>query len=308
MNAPEETVSLDYGGRPSALPYMLRGILPVRRRFRLSPPISARWRGHRPDPGQLAALLGITGLAPGSSTLPLLYPHIFGFRLSMAILTHPSFPVPIWSVLQTRNRFLEHRPIGAGESLDFETRVRPGRAVPKGAEFDLHTTVHADGRLAWESLVTFFVRGRCGDPDPEAPIHRAPAEAGPPIAEWTMRKTGNWSLGRFTGDYNGIHFWDGYARRFGFRGALYHPPRVLGECLARLPSLESDQGARRLDAWIKGPVHHGSSVRLHASRKPGDCVFALFAGDERPGLVGRLWVAEGGQRSLEEYQGAGHGI
>ncbi len=101
-------------------------------------------------------------------------------------------------------------------------------------------------------------------------------------------------FGRFTGDYNGIHLWDWYARRMGFRRALYHPPRVLGQCLAHLPSpgLRPSSSAlagevhRRLDAWLKGPVAHGATVRLHASALTG--VFALFAGDERPSIVGRL--------------------
>lgn len=281
-------ICLDFRRRPSALPYMARGMVPVRRRFSLAPQISARWPGHRADRRQLADYLRITGLAPSGTALPLLYPHTFGFRLSMAILTHPAFPVPIWGVLQTRNRFVQYRSIDVAECLDFEVRVRQGRAVPKGAEFDLHTSVSGAGRLAWESLVTFFTRGRFGEPDIAAPASRPPADTGPLIAGWTMADAGNWPFGRFTGDYNGIHFWDGYARRFGFRRALYHPPRVLGECLARLPPFADDAGGISLDAWLKGPVSHGADVRLHAAVGAREVTFALFAGDERPGIVGRL--------------------
>jgi len=283
-----DEVCFEFRRRPSALPYMARGMLPVRRRFSLSPQIRARWPGHRAEPGQLADYLRITGLTPSGTALPLLYPHTFGFRLSMAILTHPAFPVRIWGVLQTRNRFLQQRSIDIAECLDFEVHVRQGRAVPKGAEFDLHTSVRVAGRLAWESLVTFFTRGRFGEPDIAAPASRPPADAGALIAGWTMADAGNWPFGRFTGDYNGIHFWDGYARRFGFRRALYHPPRVLGECLARLPPLDDDVGAISLDAWIKGPVYHGADVLLHAGNDAGEVPFALFAGDDRPAIVGCL--------------------
>lgn len=288
----EQAVDLDYSRRPSALPYMVRGMLPVTRHVTLTPRIGARWRGHRVDRDALAAFLRIAGLPNGGRTLPLLYPHAFGFRLAMAVLTHPAFPVPIWGVLQTRNHLVQHRPIAVEESLDFETRVHQGRAVPKGAEFDLHTTVHVDGDLAWESIVTFFARGRFGEPGPAPPLARAPSASGTPIAEWTMSDTAHWSFGRFTGDYNGIHLWDWYARRFGFRSGLYHPPRVLGECLARLPLRETRAGPSRLDAWLKGPVPHGARVRLHAATTTTEARFALFAGDERPCIVGRLATGE----------------
>jgi hypothetical protein len=188
---------------------------------------------------------------------------------------------------------LQHRPIAVDERLDFETRVMHGRAVAKGAEFDLHTTVHSEGALAWESVVTFFTRGGFGEPGPLSPFARAPEEAGPQVAEWTMTNSGHWTFGRLTGDYNGIHLWDWYARRFGFRCALYHPPRVLGECLARLVGADSAHGQvgrLRLDAWLKGPVPHAATVRLHATTAAGTCTFALFSGDARPSIVGRLAV------------------
>jgi acyl dehydratase len=307
---PAEGVELVYARRPSALPYMLRAVRPVRRRLDLEPPICARWRSHHVNERDLAAYRQIAPSPQPSpadtgegrragETLPLLYPHTFGFRLAMAILTHPRFPVPIWGVLQTRNHIVQHVPIATDASLDFETRVLPGRVVPKGAEFDLRTTVHVAGALAWESIVTFFTRGRFGEPDAPSPYTRSPTEFGDEIAAWTMADTDHVRFGRFTGDYNGIHLWDWYARRMGFRRALYHPSRVLGQCLAKLPSpglrptSPATAGEVKLDAWIKGPVPHGARVRLHAATAAAVTTFALFADDEaRPAFVGRLTATE----------------
>ncbi|HET7202398.1 MAG TPA: hypothetical protein VFI92_03435, partial [Steroidobacteraceae bacterium] len=118
-------------------------------------------------------------------------------------------------------------------------------------------------------------------------------EFGPEIARWTMADGDHVRFGRFTGDYNGIHMWDGYARRMGFRRALYHPPRVLGQCLAHLPRPRTNSGdgfPLRLDAWLKGPVLHRARVRLHAACTPAASTFALFAEDERPSVVGRLYT------------------
>lgn len=280
-------VSLDFDHRPSALPYMLRAMAPVARRIDLAPQIVARWHGHVADRAELAAFRRITGLSADPGHLPLLYPHTFGFRLPMAVLTHPSFPVPIWGVLQTRNHLVQHRRIAIDERLDFETRVLRGRAVAKGAEFDLHTTVHTCSELVWESQLTFFTRGRFGEPGQPSPAARSPGVTGPVVAEWVMRNADHVRFGGFTGDYNGIHLWNWYARRFGFPRALYHPPRVLGECLARLGEPAGPAGPVQLDAWLKGPVPHGAKVRLQADRSSGATSFALLGSGERPCIIGR---------------------
>jgi hypothetical protein len=127
----------------------------------------------------------------------------------MAVLTHPAFPVPIWRVLQVRNRLEQFEPIAPDAALDFETRVLNGRAIAKGAEFDLHTTVHVAGRIAWQSDVTFFTRGQFGAPTlPTVAPTVAPTDFGNRVAEWSMSDTDHRRFGRFTGDYNGIHLWD----------------------------------------------------------------------------------------------------
>lgn len=284
-----KAVRLSFARRPSAVPYMLRGMLPVRRDADLHSCIVASWRGHRADAAELRAFLEITGL-PQGPVLPILYPHVFGFRLVMAVLTHTAFPVPIWGVLQTRNRLEQHRAIPTTAGMDFEVRVRDGRPVAKGAEFDLHTTVTVGGELAWESLLTFFARGRFGEPQPAAESAPVPEEHGSPIARWTPADDHHRAFGRFTGDYNGIHFWDAYARRFGFARALYHPPRVLGECLARLPRVV-DGERQRLDVWLKGPVPHRTPVTLLAAPAGDPGAFALFVEAGRPCIVGRLQAA-----------------
>ena len=285
-------VELSFRRRPSSLRYMLRAMMPVRRELTLNPQFVATWRHHRVDRPALASFLAITGL-PDGPDLPLLYPHVFGFRLAMAVLTHPAFPVPIWGVLQTRNALVQHSAIPVESAMDIEARVLAGRATAKGAEFDLGTTVHVGSALAWESVVTFFARGRFGAPGSESPITRSPTEFGSVAAEWTPRNAGHWRVGGFTGDYNGIHLWDAYARRLGFPRALFHPPRVLGECLSRLPGAPLRGGPQRLDAWLKGPVPHGTPVRLRATRGTNPTTFALFAESDRPCIVGRLQHIDG---------------
>ena len=95
------------------------------------PAIGARWR-HSVNPGELARFLALSGL-PGEQTLPLLYPHTIGFPLHMAILTQPAFPLPIWRMLQVRNRILPAPAAGAGMQHWTLPSGSPARVLDKGA-------------------------------------------------------------------------------------------------------------------------------------------------------------------------------
>jgi hypothetical protein len=153
---------------------MLRALLPSSGLDRAGgyPPIRAVWRRYRVDARHLAALLDLTGLR-GDEDLPMLAPHVFGFPLQMVILTHRAFPLPIWRALQIRNHLLQHRAIPRDAELDLETRLARLRVLDKGAEVDLHTEVRSGDHLVWESLNTFYYRGRFGEADePEREVAR----------------------------------------------------------------------------------------------------------------------------------------
>ena len=286
-----ERVCLEFSHKPSEVLYMLGAFWPSRGLSDSRPTtgFSARWTGHRLNPEKVAQLNLLLGL-PSDAGVSILHPHVFGFPLHMSILTHRRFPVPIWRVLQTRNTLLQHRSIAANAALDFDLRVTAQRILERGAEFDLCTEVRVEGTLVWESLVTFFTPGRFGKPEDPSPLAPSPRVQGEVMSSWRMPEAGAFRVGRFTGDHNGIHLSDRYARAFGFRRALYHPPVVLGHCLARLASFGSGP-VNRLDAWLKGPVYRGAVVTLVAEPavSGGPLVFALSVeSDARPALVGRM--------------------
>jgi len=281
-------LQLEFRERPSIAAYMLRAFYPSLglRKANVFPPISARWIGHRVDRPQFESFLELTGLRAGPG-LPMLYPHVFGFPLQMVILTHPRFPMPIWGALQIRNHLLQHRTIAENAVIDIHTRVADQRILDKGAEVDLHTTVHAHGELAWESLNTFYYRGRFGKSTKPSALAVAPNAGETVIATWRSPSAIGLRFGGFTGDYNGIHCWDGYARIFGFRRAFHHPQCVLAQCMAHLPAPAPNE-PQRLDAWLKGPVHYDSELQLRAAVSENGATFAVVADrEQRPAIVGR---------------------
>lgn len=284
-----QDIQLDFRARPSALAFMARAVRPSPGLKKSGvPAISARWR-HRVDADESKRFHALSGL-PEGETLPLLYPHTIGFPLHMTILTQPAFPLPIWRMLQIRNRIVQHAPLPRDAELDITVSIAGHRILEKGAEFDMHTTVRVGEAVVWESLNTFYARGRFGAPTadsiPEA-LKVSPCDT----AQWRMPAGGGWHYGGLSGDYNPLHLWSGYARKHGFARAFLHPQRVLGQCLAKLPPLASALPLT-LDAWLKGPVFYGEPVSMHREAVPGGTAFALHVNeDRRPAIVGRLYGA-----------------
>jgi acyl dehydratase len=290
-----EALRIELRRRPSTVGNMARALYPSAGLAKAGrfPSIVVSWAQHRVDRRHLDTFVGLTGLG-ASGHLPLLFPHVVSFPLQMTILTHPMFPVPIWGALQIRNHLLQHRKIATGEVLDLETRVAGQRFLEKGAEVDLYSTVRSGADVVWESLNTFYYRGRFGPPGDASPLARSPEGAGEVHARWQMPSGTGRRFGGLTGDYNGIHLWSWYARLFGFEGAFIHPQLSLGLCMAHLAGREEPE-SQCLNAWLKGPVYYGSAVTLRATVSERDSVFALLADeDERPRVVGRLGLANTG--------------
>jgi hypothetical protein len=276
---------------PSAAAFMARALvlspgLPKDGSF---PRIVQRWTGLRIDPQHVAAFCAATGLRE-TDPISVLYPHVLGFRLQMALLTHPAYPLPIWGALQIRNRLVRHRHINPGETLDLETSNGEHRLLEKGVEIDLVSRLSRGTECCWESVITFFYRGRFGSGESVAPGASAPDLAGVGVVDrFRMPIRGGWAFGKLTGDYNGIHNWAWYARRLGFRSAFLHPQRTTGMCLARLQDPES--AAQSLQLRIKGPVFYGTQVVLSAEPVDRGTRFGLsLEGDARAALVGQ-WEA-----------------
>lgn len=253
------------------------------------PRIEVEWNGWRLEPAQLDAFRRSTGLGADEG-MPLLFPHVAGFRLQMALLTHPAYPLPVWTVLQVRNRLVRHVHVDPGEKLDLRTCVGEQRIVERGIEVDLISRAMRGPACCWEGRTTFFHRGRFGQADPAGHTVALPdLSRAAPVARFGMPARSGWGFGRLTGDYNGIHCWNWYARRLGFRGAFAHSQRVAGMCLARLPAPGTQ--AQTLDLWIKGPVFYGAEVVLNAANVQDGLGFGLsLQGDSRSALIGH-WRA-----------------
>jgi hypothetical protein len=206
----------------------------------------------------------------------------------MVLLTHPTFPLPVWRALQVRNSLRLLRETD-GEEPVLEAWVAGQRVLEKGVEVDLRSSLKSRGGPLWESVNTFYYRGsfpRAGDV-PVSP-GRPPSADGQVGATWEAPRGVGLRTARLTGDYNPVHWSGVYATRLGFaRGPFLHPQVAIAQCLAHLAA-PLREPPLRLDTWIRGQVYAGLQVALRTSSGPGGSVFELRCGTEaRPALVGR---------------------
>lgn len=279
-------IRLEYRTKPSLLGFMSNALRPSRRATRDAPlpDIQARWRGQRASRQELADFFHLSGLPPGDA-LSILYPHTVSFPMLMAVLSHPAFPLPIWTVLQVRNRLTQHEPIEPDAVLDFVVRTGARRVLEKGLEMDLLVSAECDGRRVWEAVDTFYARGRFGAAQGEP--YPSPGVSGAAATEWRMPSQGRWRYSRLSGDMNPLHMSNGYARRFGYACAFAHPQRAIGQCLGHLGAVQ--HASMQLETWIKGPVFYDARVSLRRESRQDEQLFALHVdGEARPAIVGRV--------------------
>lgn len=283
----------------SPLPFYLRGLLTPRTGLNQGdklPAISAELRGYTVRREHLDRLISLCSLK-NRETVPLIYPFTIIFPLHMSIVTHKEFPFCYLKMLQVRNHLIQFRQIRLTEEMDIFCQIVAQRTLEKGLEIDIHSVARSEGEPVWESLHTYFFRGRFGDtvePSPLSRFHPLPENSSE--AAWEMPVGGGFRFGLITGDYNGIHYFPPYARLFGFRRDFMHSQRVLAQCLDRLPQWK-DTYPIRLDAALKGSVYYKSPVRMRSCIDHKSCRFDLFCSTEpRPCITGAL-------KSLENNTG-----
>ncbi len=218
-----------FASRPATLRFMPKALWPSPgwRAERGCPDSQFIWQDYRISSRTMARLRDFAGAGEFNhdDALLLLAPHITGFRLTMALLTHPRWPLAIWRALQFRNRLRLLGPLLLDEPSELSVQACAWRVHAKGLEVDLHTRLQQRGAVVWDSIVTVYYRGRFGAPLSHGEAHGAPSTSptldpsAPPVAQWHIDNGRRWEFCRLTGDYNPMHLNARYAHRMGFGGA-----------------------------------------------------------------------------------------
>lgn len=218
----------------------------------------------RPDPDKVAAYREVCGF-PTDESLPLTYPHILGFPLSLELMTGRSFPMPVLGMVHVTNTITVHRPVPADTALTVRVRAEGPYPHRRGSEVDLITEVLDDDAPLWHETSTYLSKGSKlageGDPRPAVQWPDPPANA-------KLREAGiDGNIGRryaaVSGDRNPIHLHSLTARAFGFKRAIAHGMWTLANSLAVVGI--AAEPPYRVSAAFRKPVLLPASVQLRSA-------------------------------------------
>lgn len=232
--------------------------------------------------GDLDAYRRVCGFA-AADPIPPTWPAVAARGLQVAVMTHPSFPLPILGIVHVHQHLSWTRPIGAAEVLSARCRVEGHRVVKAGGEFDLVTEVSAGGEPVWSAVTTILSRAIRGDGE-RRPRPQAPSFLPTRSTWWALGADQGRRYARVSGDWNPIHLHPWTARPFGFKRPIVHGWWLLARALAELD--EEVPAAGRLDARFLSPVVLPGGVAFSAGHVGPDLHF-LLQGRE-PCVVGRL--------------------
>ncbi|MGQ5639659.1 MULTISPECIES: MaoC/PaaZ C-terminal domain-containing protein [unclassified Streptomyces] len=203
--------------------------------------------GVRVDQDRLAAYERVCGFPTDHGDLPVTYPHVLGFPLTMRLMTERSFPLPLLGLVHTSIEITRHVPLPASAEYELAVHIEGLAPHRRGTEVTVATGVRSAGEVVWESRSTYLARHRTGSRTAPGPAHESTPL--PVVAEW--RPAGD--IGRryaaVSGDRNPIHLYPLTARLFGFPRAIAHGMWTAARCLAAAGS-----GGTRVRIRFLAPV------------------------------------------------------
>ncbi|VVP31164.1 MaoC family dehydratase [Pseudomonas fluorescens] len=216
--------------------------------------------------------------------LPPTYPHILAFALQMQLLTAKDFPFPLLGLIHLRNRIRVLRPMGGISRAQVSVRVHNLQPHPKGATFDLVTTLDDQLGPLWEAESQMLCRGV--KLDGEAVEQQwEPSQALTEVTHWKAPADIGRRYAKVSGDYNPIHLSAASAKLFGFPTAIAHglwnKARTLAALADHLPKANFE-----VTVHFRKPVRLPSEVTLLASAAGSSGELRLVGAGELEHMVG----------------------
>ena len=223
----------------------------------------------RPDRGEIAAYNEVCGFA-STGVLPVTYPHILGFPLSMQLMTGRTFPLPVLGLVHVANTITAHRPVSADAVLTVSVHAEGPYPHRRGAVVDLVTEVSDDSGPLWQESSAYLAKGSklASDRDPRPPVDWPLPPSDAHVREARIGGDIGRRYGSVSGDRNPIHLHAVTARAFGYKRAIAHGMWTLANSLA-VAGMPFDPPYQVSAAWRK-PVLLPANVRLLTATEGGE--------------------------------------
>ncbi|MFC7546378.1 MaoC/PaaZ C-terminal domain-containing protein [Plantactinospora sp. GCM10030261] len=221
-----------------------------------------------------------------TDTLPVTYPHVLAFPLTLRLMTAPDFPFPMVGLVHLTNRITVRQPIDAGDRLDLSVRAADLRPHPRGRQVDVIATATVDGVEVWRDVSTYLSKERTPNGGERRDRGDRPAPPAP-SAHWRVEPRVGPEYAKVSGDHNPIHTSRLGARLLGFPRPIAHGMWSKARCLAALEGRLPD--AYTVDVSFKLPLPLPSTVAFSADAVDAGWSFALHsARSGKPHLTGTV--------------------
>jgi len=235
--------------------------------------------GLRIDLARLAVYERVCGFATGEDALPITYPHVLGFPLTMRLMSGRDFPLPLLGLVHTSIEITRRERLAALGEYELSVYVDGLAPHRRGTEAAVVTELRAGGDVVWESRSTYLARHGTATGSPP----RASQPPLPDIAEWRLGADVGRRYAAVSGDRNPIHLHPLTARLFGFPRAIAHGMWTVARCLAARGAPD----AARVRAEFRAPVLLPGTVTYAARYER----FELRGGDGRVHVRGAVYPA-----------------
>lgn len=211
------------------------------------------------DRSRLADYARVCGFPIGDE-LPVTYPHILAFPLTLRLLADPDFPFPAMGLVHIRNQIEVRRRLDVTEPLTLRARLDALSPHRRGSQFDVEVVAESAGELVWIERSSYLHKE-----------NRTLAEAGsgdggtertvpPTVARWRIPADTGRRYAAVSGDPNPIHLHPLTARMFGSRRPIAHGMWSKARCLAAFQGRLPD--ALRVETTFVKPVALPSTVEF----------------------------------------------
>ncbi|MEX2504846.1 MAG: MaoC/PaaZ C-terminal domain-containing protein [Egicoccus sp.] len=224
-----------------------------------------------------------------ADAVPLTFPHMLAFPLSVHLMVADDFPFALPGLVHVAQRIEQTDPVRIGDHLDVRVRTTDLRPHKRGRQFDVVAEVDRDGQTVWTGTSTYLRRGSDGEAAGTSPADtpEPPEPDGPPTSTWRLPKDLGKRYAKVSGDVNPIHLSPLTSRLGGFAKPIAHGMWTAARSVAALT--DRIAGPATLDVAFKQPVPLPSTVALRSRRTADGWTFTLHdRSGRRLHLNGRL--------------------
>jgi acyl dehydratase len=224
--------------------------------------------------------------------VPLTFPHMLAFPLSVHLMVADDFPFALPGLVHVAQRIEQTDPVRVGDHLDVRVHTADLRSHKRGRQFDVVAEVDRDGQTVWTGTSTYLRRGESagaaeGESDGGAAAPEPGEPDGPPTSTWRLPKDLGKRYAAVSGDVNPIHLSPLTSRLGGFSKPIAHGMWTAARSVAALT--DRITGPAKLDVAFKQPVPLPSTVALRSQRTAHGWTFTLHdRSGRRLHLSGRL--------------------